>query len=161
MSAWTSREKTELCGACFDCWRGARELISEKRVRAPVPSTIVKNVHAYSTRNGKLQRLEPHFQFSATRSGWKVTETAVALRHSRECAKEPISALPNNTSMEKSGARAKLRNILQEKSRGRGGSSSRFYRIFGIFFFFVAMQHRWIRRLAANWRGRGRRRPPV
>ena len=94
---------------------GARELIflkttTDTRVRAPVPSTAyvaVKNILGYSTRNGKFKRLEPHFQISATRSEWKeVTENAVALPHSRECTKEPISALPNYGLKEKFGARA-------------------------------------------------------
>ena len=63
----------------------------------------------YSTRNVKFKRLEPHFQLSATRSASKEgTETAVALPHSRECTKCPISALPNYGSKEKFGARAKL-----------------------------------------------------
>ena len=64
--------------------------------RAPGPSTAVKNILGHSTRNGKFKRLEPHFQLSATRSDSKEgTETAVALPYSRECTKEPISALPN------------------------------------------------------------------
>ena len=63
---------------------GYRELLSSK------------NILGYSKRNGKFKLLEPHFQISATRAGWKeVTETAVALPHSRECTKELISALPN------------------------------------------------------------------
>ena len=74
-----------------------------------------------STRNRKFKRLEPHFQRSATRStSNEGTETAVALPHPRECTKDPISALPNNGSMGKFGARAELRNILQGKIRGRG-----------------------------------------
>ena len=41
-----------------------------------------------------------HFQISATMSDWKQgTETAAALPPSRECTKEPISALPNIGSM--------------------------------------------------------------
>ena len=64
-----------------------------------------KNILGDSTRNGKLKRLEPYFQISATRSGWKeVAEIAVALPNSREYTKEPTSALPNNESMEKFGA---------------------------------------------------------
>ena len=48
-------------------------------VRAPVASTAAKNMLGYSTRNRKLKRLEPHFQFSVTRSASKKgTETAVA-----------------------------------------------------------------------------------
>ena len=75
-----------------------------------------KNILDYSTRNGKIKRLEPHLQLSATRSASKEdTETAVALPHSRECTKEPISALPNYGSREKFGAKAELRNVLQEK----------------------------------------------
>ena len=59
----------------------------------------------YSARNGKFKRLEPHFPVSATRSRWKeVTETAVDSPQSRECTKEPISALPNYASKEKFGA---------------------------------------------------------
>ena len=74
---------------------GYRELLSSK------------NILGYSKRNGKFKRLEPHFQFSATRSASKEgTETAAALPHSRECTKEPISALPNYGSKEKFGARA-------------------------------------------------------
>ena len=85
---------------------GSRSCFFQKRV----PGTYVvssKNVLGYSTRNGKFKRLEPHFQISATRSGWKeVTETAVDLPHSRECTKEPISALPNYGLKEMFGARA-------------------------------------------------------
>ena len=56
-----------------------------------------------------IKCLEPHFQISATRSGWKdISETVVALTYSRECTKETMSALPNNGSTQKFGARAKL-----------------------------------------------------
>ena len=97
----------------------------------------------YRTRNGKVKRLEPHFQLAATRSASKEgTETAVGLSHSRECTKEPISALPNDGSKEKFGARAELRNVLQEKLRGRGGSSCRFDRKSAKKFFLWAMHHR-------------------
>ena len=65
-----------------------------------------KNIHGESTRDGKFMRLEPHFQISATRSGWKVTETVVASPHSRECTKEPMSPLRNIGPMEKFEARA-------------------------------------------------------
>ena len=106
---------------------GAREQIFEKQVRRPALSTTVKKILGYSTRNGKFKRLEPHFQLSATGSASKEgTETAVALPHSRECTKEPISALPNYGSKEKFGAKAELRSILQEKLRGRCGSSCQF-----------------------------------
>ena len=91
------------------------------------PCTTVENTLGYSTRNYKFKRLEPHFQLSATGSASKEsTETAVALPHSRECTNKPISALPKNGSKEKFGARAELRNILQEHLIGRGGSSCRF-----------------------------------
>ena len=71
--------------------------------------TAVENVINHSTRKGKFQGLEPHLQLSATRSALKDgKETAVALPHSRECTKEPISALPNYGSKEKFGARAEL-----------------------------------------------------
>ena len=82
---------------------------TKKMVRTSTSSTAVKNILilGYSTRNGTFKRLEPHFQISATRSGWKeVTETAVASPHSPECTKEPISPLRNIGSMEKFGARA-------------------------------------------------------
>ena len=98
-------------------------------------STAVKNILGFvnikdDTRNHKFKRLEPQCHISATRSRWKETsESAVALPHSRECTKEPISPLPNNGSMENFGA--KLRNVLQEKLRGRGGSSCRFDRKIG------------------------------
>ena len=64
-------------------------------------------------------------------------ETAVALPQSRENIKEPISALPNYDSKGKFGARrAELRNILQGKWRGRGGSSCRFdHRVRVLFLF--------------------------
>ena len=45
-------------------------------------------------------------------------ENAVALPHSRECTKEPLSAMPNYGSKGKFGAilcRAELRNILPYK----------------------------------------------
>ena len=92
---------------------GAREPIVENRVAgtyvrrqsSPARSTAVTNILDYSTRGGKLKRLEPHFQLSATRSASKEsTETAIALPHSRECTKEPISALPKYGSKEKFGA---------------------------------------------------------
>ena len=74
--------------------RGAREPIFAKRV----PGTCLgaeTNILGYRTRKSKFKRLEPHFQLSATRSASKEgTETAAALPHSRECTKEPISALP-------------------------------------------------------------------
>ena len=77
-------------------------------------------------------RPEPHFRLSATRSASQEgTKTAVALPHSRECIKEPISALSNYGSDGKLGARAESRNILQEKLRGRGGSSCPFDRKIG------------------------------
>ena len=96
-------------------------------------STAVKHIRGYSTTNGKFMCLEPHFQISATRSGWKVTKTAVASPHSRECTKEPMSPLRNIGSMEMFGAinRAERRNILCEKWRSRGGSNCRFERRFG------------------------------
>ena len=79
----------------------------KKLARTSKSSTAVKKKIGYSTINGKFKCLEPHFQISATRSGWKdVTETAVASPHSRECTKEPISPLLNIGSMEKFGARA-------------------------------------------------------
>ena len=87
----------------------------------------------YSARNHKFKRLEPHFQISATRSGWKVTETAIALPHSRQCTQEPMPSLPNYGSRGKFGARAELRNMLQEKLIGRGGSSCRFDCVQNIF----------------------------
>ena len=96
------------------------------------PAVKIYLVLGYSSRNHKLKCREPHFQRSAPRSGWKeISETAVALLHSWECIKEPISALPNNGLLVKFGARAELRNILQAKLRGRGGFSCRFDRRFG------------------------------
>ena len=53
------------------------------------------------------------------RMAWKLQ------RHSRECAREPMPALPNYGWKEKFAARAELRHVLQEKLRGRGGSSCR------------------------------------
>ena len=73
--------------------------------------------------------MEPHFQLSETGSASKDgTEAAVALPQSRECTKEPISALLNYGSTGTFGAihRAELQNIAQEKIRGRHGSSCRF-----------------------------------
>ena len=92
-------------------------------------STAVKNILGFvnikdDTRNHKFKRLEPQCHISATRSRWKETsESAVALPHSRECAKELISALPNYGSKEKFGARAELLNVLQEKNMSRCGSN--------------------------------------
>ena len=83
-----------------------------------------KNILAYSRGNGKFKRLDSHFQISATRTGSKVTETAVALPHSRSAPRSPN--LPCQIMDKKFGARAELRNILQEKLRGTGGSSRRF-----------------------------------
>ena len=81
--------------------------MKKKLIRAAARSTAaVKKILDYSTRNGNLRRLEPHFQLSATRSASREgTEGAVTLPHSRECTKEPISALPNYGSKGKSGAR--------------------------------------------------------
>ena len=87
---------------------GVREPFFENRVpgtSSSALSTRVNNILGYSTRIGKFKRLEPHFPISAARSGWKVTETAVASPHSRECTKEPISPLRNIGSKEKFGAR--------------------------------------------------------
>ena len=67
-------------------------------VRAPARSTAVQNMldYSYCTRNGKFKRLGPHFQHTAMWSASKkgTETTVVALPHSRECTKEPISALP-------------------------------------------------------------------
>ena len=113
------------------------------KIRAPIPSTAVKYILGYSTRNDKFKHLEPHFKLSATRSASKEgTENAVALPHSRECTEEPISALPNDGSKEKFGGRAELWSVLQGKLRGRGGSSCRFDRKIGKKMFWGgAMQH--------------------
>ena len=110
-------------------------------VRAPARSTAVQNMldYSYCTRNGKFKRLGPHFQHTAMWSASKkgTETTVVALPHSRECTKEPISPLTNFGSKEKFGARAELRNILQETLRGslylsdlhiRGGFGCRFDR---------------------------------
>jgi len=55
-------------------------------VRASASSPAVKNIlgsYIGSARNHKFKRLEPHFQFWATRPGWKeIAETSVALPHS-------------------------------------------------------------------------------
>ena len=89
MPTRASGGKTEFCGACFACRRKEEQesRCLKKRVRAPAPSTTVKNILGCSARNGKFKPLEPHFQLSATRSASKEgTETAVALPNSRECA---------------------------------------------------------------------------
>ena len=129
-----SRFYTDCC-----CCRATYELPNHAfknwyYARAPAGSTAVNNIQVlvYSTRNGEFKRLEPHFQLSATRSALEEgTETDVALPHSRECIKDPMSALPNYGSKEKFGARAELRHALQEKLRGGGGSSCRFDRKIG------------------------------
>ena len=93
-------------------------LIYATRVRAPAPSTAAKNMLVYSTMNLKFKRLESRFQIAATRSASKEgTETAVALPHSRGCTKETISPLSSKGSVEKFGARAELRNVLQETTK--------------------------------------------
>ena len=51
-----------------------------------------------------------------------------------------MSALPNYVSKEKFGANAELRNVLQEKWIGRGGSNCRFDRLQKIIW--GGMQHR-------------------
>ena len=105
-------------------------------VGAPARSTVVKIILDYSTRNGKFKRLEPHFQLSVTRSASKEgTETTAALPRSRECTKEPISAVPSYGSKGNFGAEAELWSVLQEKLRDRGGSSCRFDRKIGNSFF--------------------------
>ena len=112
-------------------------------MRAPAPSTAVNNRLGYRTRNGKLKCLEPHFQLSATGSDSKeVMQSAVALPHSRECTKEATPVLPNNGSKVKFGATAELRNIVQEKKRGKGASGCRFDCLQN--FVLWAMQHRWV-----------------
>ena len=134
MPARASGEKTEFCGACFDCRRkgeqNSRALQNEYvtvLVRAPAPFTAVKNILGYSTRNGKFKHLEPHFQLSATASDSKeVMQSAVALPHSRECTKEPMPASPNYGSKVKFGVRAGLRNIVQEKMICRCASGCQF-----------------------------------
>ena len=102
-----------------------------------------QNILGYSIINHKFKRLAPHFQLSATRSALKEgAEIAATLLHSRECTKEPISALPNFGSKENFTARAELRDVLQKKLRGRGGSSCRFNRTFGILLSLWAMRRR-------------------
>ena len=59
-----------------------KNLVRVRIIRALAYSTAIKYILGYSTRNHKFKRLEPHFQISATRSGWEEgTETAVALPH--------------------------------------------------------------------------------
>ena len=107
----------------FSCCKTSTRYFSKKKAaveRARARSTAGKTILGYSTGIHKFKRLEPHFQFSATRSASKEgAETAVALAHSRECTKELISALPNIGLMGKFGARAELRNVLQEKKTGQ------------------------------------------
>ena len=73
-------------------------------VRAPAPSTAVTNTLGYSTRNHKFKRLEPRFSHFGDEVGMEgdLGNYSVALSHSRECTKEPISALPSNEPMERS-----------------------------------------------------------
>ena len=54
--------------------------------------------------------------------------------------------MPNYGSKEKFGARADLRNVLQEKLRGRGGSSCRFDRLqkTNLSNNLWTVQHRWV-----------------
>ena len=116
----------------------------------PAPSTAAKYTWLHSTRNHKSKRLEPHCQFSATRSASKEgKEIAVALQHSRDSTKEPISALPNNATTKKIAARAELQNLLQKKKRGKSASSCRFHPRLCKKKMFInsmwAMQHRWVR----------------
>ena len=95
-------------------------------VRAPSPSTTAVNIHLATVQQTAIIRLEPHCQILATRSEWKeVAETAVALPHSQECSKDIISPLLFFSSKEEFGDRPEIRNALQEKCRGRGGSSYR------------------------------------
>ena len=74
----------------------------------------------YSTRNGKFKRLEPNFQLWARSAAKEGMENAVALPHSRECTKEPISAMPTTGSMDSFGARAELRISYRKKIIGTG-----------------------------------------
>ena len=112
-----------------------REKKKKKLVRVRTSSCSFyssKNVLGYGTKNHKFKHLEPHFQLSARRSASKEgTETAVALPHSRECAKKPTSALPNYGSKGKFRGKSRITEYVQEKLRGRGGSSCRFDRRFG------------------------------
>ena len=63
-----------------------------------------KNTLGYSTRNHKFKRLEPRFSHFGDEVGMEgdLGNYSVALSHSRECTKEPISALPSNEPMERS-----------------------------------------------------------
>ena len=125
--------------ACSRCLRGHREekwsyvaRVStvgawgneSQFLKKRVPGTYVVSSKKYTWLQYKKRqiqsRLEPYFQHSATRSASKEgTETAIAWPHSRECTKEPISSLPNYGSKKKFGASAELRNVPQEKLRGK------------------------------------------
>ena len=138
MPTWASGGKTEFCGACFDCRRKgeqeSRFLRNEYQVRREHQKIYLATVQ--ETANSSAWNHIFNFQ----RRGPPRRRARKLL--SRCCthgtAKEPISALPDYGSKGKFGARAELRNILQEKLRGRGGSSCRFDRKIGKkMFFFV------------------------
>ena len=87
----TAEEQSTLYGDCC-CYRATYELpnhsLKNSYERARARSTAVK-IHL-TTAQETANSMEPHLQVSATSSASKEgTETAVALPHSRECAKEP------------------------------------------------------------------------
>ena len=72
------------------------------------------------------------FNFHGTKyASTGCAETAVALPHSRECTKKPVSGCLNDVSKGTFGVSAEIRNILQEKNRDEGGVSCRFDHITG------------------------------
>ena len=129
MPTRASRGKTEFCGPCFDCRRkGGRETISHNRVPGDTSTYVVSSkkytMYLATARETANSSAWNHiFYFQRRGPPRRRARKLLSLCHSRECTKD---ALPNYNSKGKFGAKAELRNILQEKLRGKGGSSCRF-----------------------------------
>ena len=126
---------------------GAREPIFEKRVRAPAPSTTVKNTWLKQCKKRQIQAPGTTFStFSdAVRLGGGHRNCCRFAALTGEHQGAHIPRLPcqisNFGSKEKFGAKAKLGIAFKEKLRGRGGSSCLFDCLQK--FFLWAMQRRW------------------
>ena len=110
------------------------------RVRTSTSSTAVK-IHLSTVQETANSSAWNHiFQFRRRSLDGK-SRKLLSLPHTHESA--PWSPyLPCQIIHQ--GVGAEWRNILQEKLRGRGGSSCRFERRFGKNFLLWALQHKWV-----------------
>ena len=130
MPTRASEGKTEFCGACVDCRRNgeSREQIFLKRV--PGTSTYVVSSKKYAW----LQYKKRQIQAPGTTFSTFSDEVRLEGGHGNCCRFATHGSAPRSPCLpcqikKKIGARAELRNVLQEKLRGRGGSSCRFDRL--------------------------------